>query len=482
MRDLTEALSRSEERYRAIDNTARRDAERKLAFHSDLLSRVHDAVIATDEASRVTSWNAGAVESFGWTEKEALDRLSDEVMPVEVAGQAPDGDLARLIREGKYEGEVVYRRKNGAPFSADVKSAILRGPHGERSGVVISVLDISRRKRAEAALHESETRLATVFREAPVGITITRLSDGRFLDVNPAFCALFGHDREQILGNTVAGLQLTADTGYRARVLAELAVNDKVRGRVATLRHRSGESRECLLSYGRVRLGGQDCLVTIMQDVTDRLRAEQRLQEALGEREVLLREIHHRVKNNLQLLSSLMSFQLSRGGREIREVADSLERRIHAMAVVHEHLYGAHDLSSLPADVYLGDLLRANLAAHGDAAAHLTLSIDVAPLALSLDVALRVGLIVSELTSNALRHAFQPAHDGNLALRLTRHGERGFELVVRDDGVGIGADAESQTSTLGLRLVRQIARQLGGELSCARDSGTVWTLRVAEIE
>ena len=465
------------------DNTARRDVERRLALHSDLLARVHDAVIATDESSRVTSWNAGAVATFGWTEREALARLSDEVMPVEVAGQATDSGLARLIREGKYEGEMVYRRRDGTPFSADVKSAILRGPNGERSGVVISVLDISRRKRAEAALNESEGRLATLFREAPVGITITRLSDGRFLDVNPAFCALFGYSREEILGHTVTDLNLTSDREYRPRILAELAVKETVRGRVAPLRHRSGEWRECLIAYGRVRLSGQDCLVTILQDMTDRRRTEQQLERALGEREVLLREIHHRVKNNLQLLSSLMSFELSRGrGVEVRQVAESLERRIHAMAVVHEHLYGAHDLSSLPADVYLGDLLRANLAAHGDAAARLTISVDVAPLALSLDVALRVGLIVSELTSNALRHAFTGTGEGRLVLRLTRYGERGFELIVRDDGVGIDADAESQTATLGLRLVRQIARQLEGQLSCVRQSGTTWTLQVAELE
>jgi PAS domain S-box-containing protein len=333
-------------------------------------------------------------------------------------------------------------------------------------------------------LRESEGRLATVFREAPVGITISRLSDGVFLDVNPAFCSLFGYAREEILGNTPNGLKITQDTTYRDRMLAELAIRESVNGRFTSLRTRAGDERECLASYGRIRLEGQDCLVTILQDVTQRRRAEQRLEQALAEREVLLREIHHRVKNNLQLLSSLMSFELARGpGAEVRQVAESLGRRIHAMAGVHEHLYGAHDLSSLQADVYLGDLLRANLAAHGDAAARLTVSVQVAPLALSLETALRVGLIVSELTSNALRHGFADNRDGTLTLRLARLGSHGFELVISDDGIGLGAadSDESQSATLGLRLVKQIARQLAGDLFCVTQPGTTWTLRVAAV-
>ena len=374
-------------------------------------------------------------------------------------------------------------------YSLNATVSFLGGDERPRFSFVVE--DETERREVErklvsnsTLLRESEGRLATVFREAPVAIAISRLADGTFLDVNPAFCSMLGYARDEVLGNTAVGLELTHDASYRERMLAELAIRESVNGRSASLRNRAGEGVECLVSYARIRLVGQDCLVTILQDVTERRRTELRLEQALHEREVLLREIHHRVKNNLQLLSSLMSLELARGpGAEVRQVAESLGRRIHAMAVVHEHLYGVRDLSSLQADVYLGDLLRANLATHGDAAARLTVAVEVAPLALSLETALRVGLIVSELTSNALRHAFAQERDGTLSLRLGRLGERGFELVVSDNGVGLGQAGgdDSRTAPLGLRLVKQIARQLAGDLTCANQPGTTWTLRVAEV-
>jgi two-component system, sensor histidine kinase PdtaS len=470
------------------DVTERRRAEQALRESQATLQSFYDGTplfMGVSEVSdgkiRLVHANAAAAQFFGKTPEE-LTYYDPETL-----GTTPEiqalwlRQFERSRREGHSVRFEYVRVGRDREHWLKATATFLGGDERPRFSFVVQ--DETARRDAEVALRESEGRLATVFREAPVGITVSRLGDGRFVDVNPAFCALFGYARDEILGNTATGLGITPDAGYRKPMLEELATAETVRGREARLRARSGEWRDCLTSFGRITLGGQECVLTILQDVTDGRRTAEKLERALGEREVLLREIHHRVKNNLQLLSSLMSFELSRGrGQEVHQVAESLGRRIHAMAVVHEHLYGAHDLSSLPADAYLRDLLRANLAAHGDATARLTVSVEIAPMALSLDVALRLGLIVSELTSNTLRHALGHGREGTLLLRLDRYGDGGFELVVRDDGVGIGASAESQPATMGLRLVRQLARQLSGDISCTSGPGTTWTLRVAHIQ
>jgi PAS domain S-box-containing protein len=197
------------------------------------------------------------------------------------------------------------------------------------------------------------------------------------------------------------------------------------------------------------------------------------LQKALGEREVLLREIHHRVKNNLQLMTSLFRLQARQLTGSARVFFEEAQNRVHSIGLLHEHLYGAHDLSA----VEFGEYARGLVAAIAEIAgrAEVRLTVDAEDVLIGVDQAIPCGLILNELLTNALRHAFPAGRGGTVEVRLRRHGLETFELTVSDDGVGLPDHVDvAKSSTLGLELVYTLICQLRGSLALTRDAGTVF--------
>ena len=193
---------------------------------------------------------------------------------------------------------------------------------------------------------------------------------------------------------------------------------------------------------------------------------------ALEEKEQLLRELHHRVKNNLQLISSLLNLQAARtSDPAVAELFAESRNRVRSMALVHENLYRAGTF----ARVAMGDHVRALCShlvrAYGGAQHRSTLQVDVADVELDLDRAIPCGLIINELVSNALKHAFPGGRTGTVRVELQAHGIGRYTLSVADDGIGLAAGAETG-DTLGLQLVRDLADQLRGRIEVTSDGGT----------
>lgn len=193
----------------------------------------------------------------------------------------------------------------------------------------------------------------------------------------------------------------------------------------------------------------------------------------LREKEVLLKEIHHRVKNNLQVISSLVSLQADGSQDEtVREGLLDVTYRVRSMALVHEKLYRSDDLARVDFAGYAESLLSYLWQAHGAAATKIRLNLELKPLQLPVDTAVPCGLILNELAGNALKHAFRQRERGEVTVCLSAE-ERTVRLAVRDDGVGMPADLDwRQTSSLGLRLVQMLAGQLRAEVAVTRSEGT----------
>jgi len=237
-----------------------------------------------------------------------------------------------------------------------------------------------------------------------------------------------------------------------------------------TLTPPDGPDRPVLIS--RSSLEGAEAppgtLVCVAQDISERKAAEEKLRRSLEEKEVLLREIHHRVKNNLQVISSLLSAQ----ARDVTEAAvkerfEDTKGRIRSMAAIHEQLYQSDDLAQVDFDEYLDVLLDELFRAHRTG--RIEYSLETEPHPLPVDQAIPAGLIVNELASNALEHAFPDGQSGKITVTYrTDDGEA--TLVVADNGQG--ADDLEAEGTLGLRLVRGLTRQLRGTLSVNTEAGT----------
>jgi two-component sensor histidine kinase len=217
----------------------------------------------------------------------------------------------------------------------------------------------------------------------------------------------------------------------------------------------------------------------LQAEIAQRRSAEEAVRHA-REKEVLLQEIHHRVKNNLQIITSLLRMQ-SRVMQDpaFRDALLECQNRVAAMALIHDKLYRARDLARVSFPEYVRDLTNNILTSYTLPASSVRVNLDVDDMSLSLDSAVPCGLILNELISNCLKHAFPLGHSGTVHVGFHAAGDQ-LCLVVRDDGIGMPADVDlERTNSLGWRLIRALVQQLGGFVQCYTAGGTVVELRFA---
>jgi PAS domain S-box-containing protein len=213
----------------------------------------------------------------------------------------------------------------------------------------------------------------------------------------------------------------------------------------------------------------------------ERHQASLQLRASLQEKVVLLKEIHHRVKNNLQIINSLLALQAEKlSDPRVLEIFAESQNRVRAMAMVHESLYRSGDLARVRFAAHV-DTLCAHLFRSYSAASRVRCELDIADVRLDLDRAIPCGLIINELVSNALKHAFPGDRAGRVCVRLEALPASAYALTVCDDGVGLSTEIEPERSgTLGLQLVADLTHQIGGTMTIGRDEGTSITVRFAE--
>jgi two-component sensor histidine kinase len=222
---------------------------------------------------------------------------------------------------------------------------------------------------------------------------------------------------------------------------------------------------------------------TIARDITERKRVETHLKASLHEKELLLREIHHRVKNNLQIVSSLLRLQArAMEDPRLRAYFEESQDRVQTMALLHEQLYQSGDWGHIDFDDYLRTLATGLVRSYRVGQGRLALELNAEEMSLPLATAIPCGLLFHELLSNCLKHAFPGDRSGTIRVTLHRHPQGSYVLSVRDDGVGLpsGLDVRN-TASLGLRLVHLLAAQLHSTLTYASGEGTTVTLTFAEL-
>ncbi len=243
----------------------------------------------------------------------------------------------------------------------------------------------------------------------------------------------------------------------------------------------TAEAVDADLMFRGYRAGAVDYLVKPLEPVVVRAKVEvfielyrQRkvIEASLREKEVLLREIHHRVKNNLQIISSLLSLQGQLQTDEVRNLFLDSGARVRSIALVHENLYQADNLAATDVDAYLMSLVTSLRQTYGSVNA--TVDIEDHGVRLGMDTAILCGLIMNELVANALKYAFPNERPGKIMISIDEVDGDRLVLEVHDDGVGIpdGVNVAHPT-TMGLQIVNSLAKQLAGTISIKRDHGTV---------
>ncbi|MDH7511326.1 MAG: histidine kinase dimerization/phosphoacceptor domain -containing protein [Clostridiales bacterium] len=341
------------------------------------------------------------------------------------------------------------------------------------------------RKKAVEDVEERERFLSSVFESIQDGISILD-ENYQIIRVNPAMEKWYAHASPLPGKKCYEAYHLrteTCDICPTRKTLETAEASYEVVPRIGEKGQVTGWLD--LFSFPLIdkKTGQMKGVIEYVRDITERKRAEDRLQASLQEKEVLLREIHHRVKNNMQVISSLLNLQSRRiADPAVLEMFKDSQRRIRSMALIHERLYQSSDLSRIEFSHYLRNLATHLFNSCQADSSRIHLRLDFEEVFLNINTAIPCGLITNELISNALKHAFPDGRSGEVAVELRRV-EGGYLLRVKDDGVGFpeGVDFR-QTETLGLQIVVTLVSQVDGTIEIGPGPGTDFRFQFQEVK
>jgi len=482
VRDITER-KRAEEALRA--------AQQRLQYLITSSPTVLYTLTAKGKESLRLAWMSENIqEMMGYSSEEIFDlawwhkNIHPEDMDWVTAKEQQE-----LFARGRVASEYRFRHLDGTYRWVRSEMRLLRDAAGRPVEAVGSWSDVTERKLAEEKLHEtesalrkSELRYKELFDNSSDCLFMLDVTqDGRFklAGLNPAEEEALGRKSSEVSGKFVEEIipepiarQVTAN--YRRCVEAG-SVIDYEEELDLPVGHRAFHTILIPLrdASGRVhRIDG------VGRDVSERKRAMEQLRASLREKEALLKEVHHRVKNNLQIISSLLRLQSQQiADPTVLAAFTESQNRVHAMAVVHETLYRSEDFAQINLASYLEDLCAHLFRAYALDPTQVRLDVRVAGVTLDLDRAAPCGLLINELVSNALKYAFPGGRSGRLAVELGATPGGAHVLTVSDDGVGLPASLDFRRArTLGLQLVCGLIQQLGGTIDLDRTTGTKFTM------
>jgi PAS domain S-box-containing protein len=352
--------------------------------------------------------------------------------------------------------------------------------HIDGSPIRISgtIHDITERKLAEEVIRESESKFRTLFESANDAIFL--MDQNIFVDCNLKTLEMFDCTREQIIGQSPYRFspEIQPD-GRKSLEKSQEKIKAALRGQKQFFEWKhsryDGTLFDAEISLNTYSTAGKYHLQAIVRDITNRKQSEEQLRVSLQEKEILLREVHHRVKNNMQVISGLLDLPAAlSGNQERRKMFHESQSRIHAMSLVHEKLYGSKDFTRIDLADYVRtmsqDLFQTYKINPGEIDLIIQTNGDVY---VDINKAIPCGLILNELISNSLKHAFSGDKDGEIQIIIRETKNTEIEIVVRDNGLGLPDEVDiHQPESVGLHLVKGLVKnQLDGQMEIRRDSG-----------
>lgn len=335
--------------------------------------------------------------------------------------------------------------------------------------------EIAERKQVEKSLRESEARYRAIV-EDQTEMICRFLPDGTLTFVNDAYCRYFERTPANLIGHSFKPIIFPEDKESIEQQLKTLSSENPVITVTNRIIRPNGEVR--LNEWtNRIIFDPQSGFVEVQavgRDITE-VQQTRQLQAALKEKDVLLQEIHHRVKNNLQMIYSLLRLQARKvRDPEASEILLDSQNRVKSIAMIHEKLYRVEDLSEIDLEQYISTLAASLFSSYKGDANLIELAVDVEPVFLNIDSAIPCGLIINELMTNSLKYAFPVEKQGKIGVALHLDANNCINLVIYDTGVGFAATEESaKTEKLGLNLVRDLVKQLQGTIEINNQEGTL---------
>ncbi len=403
-----------------------------------------------------------------------LGMRDDDIWPDSTAALFKENDLFVLEKKTAVQVIEPVVEDDGLSYWLDSKFPILN-ENGDAIIIAGVTVDITERKQAEDALQAERARLFSLLQGLPAYVYL-KAPDHTVRFANSCFRQNFGDPEGKKCYEIFQGNHGVCN---ECRALRSLATQTTCKWEWTT-----GTRTYEVYDYPFTDSDGSPLTLELGIDITERIAAEEQTRASLKEKEVLLKEIHHRVKNNLQVISSLLNLQ-SRHIHDQRDVAMFMDSqlRVKSMALIHENLYQTKNLARIDFAGYINKLSANLFRSFGINHSAVNLNLKIADVSLGIDTAVPCGLMISELVSNALKHGFPRGRMGAIDIELLTDGYGNHTLIVRDDGVGFPADLDLQTTkSLGLQLVGTLTEQIGGSIVLDRENGTEFRISFKELK
>ena len=435
------------------------------------------AMVMVNAAGRIEMVNIQAERVFGYSRTEMVGQPVEMLLPERMRGHHPAlrtsffGDpKSRPMGIGR---DLYARRKDGSEFPVEIGLNPIETAEGHM--VLSAIVDISERKR-------SEERFSLVVEAAPNAMVMIN-SRGEIEMVNAQAERVFGYSRTEMIGRPVEMLVPERFRGHHPALRNSFSGSAEARsmgaGRDLYALRKDGSEFPVEIGLNPIETDDGIMVLSAIVDISDRKQKEHRIEQALQEKDLLLGEIHHRVKNNLQIVHSLLDLQSGQisDPHVIAMLRDS-QNRVHSMALIHQTLYLSKDFAKVDFGSFLESFVPVLVSSYAVHANNVTLDIDAHGVALPINTAIPSGLIINELVSNALKHAFPEGRKGKIRLELKPADDRNLILSVMDDGIGLpeGLDVRRNDGSLGLQLVAMLSKQLRGTLDVQCSAPTRFTL------
>ncbi|MCD4818858.1 MAG: PAS domain S-box protein [Candidatus Cloacimonetes bacterium] len=466
------------------DITESKQAEEHIRKLSSAVEQSPSIIAITDLNSNIEYMNPIFYEITGYTPEEVLGH-DFKILRSDEFSETYYKEIWEIVVSGKtWKGVFSNKKKNGEIYYEAATIAPILDKKGKQTHYLKVAENITEQRLIEQALKSSEERLRTLINNTD-DIICFKDSEGKWLEANQAILKLYQLENVEFFGKTDCELAEFSDF-YRESFLV-CDVTDKTAWQA---KKPTGKDEVIPLPNGSSKIyhiikvplfnkdGARKGLIVIGHDITKRKMIEKQLRQDLEEKKVLLKEIHHRVKNNMQIIASLLKAQ-SRfiKNEENRSIFENSLNRVKTMALVHEKLYMHKNLAHINLPIFIRSLILNILSTNPINPRKIKIIEDIADIDIDVNMAIPCGLIINELVSNSLQHAFPNDSMGNVMIRFNKID--GFYIfTIKDDGIGILDDSQINCdSSFGLLLVNSLIKQLHGLLTIVKQEGIEYTIK-----
>jgi len=434
-------------------------------------------IIVVDDHGRYIEVNPAASKGLGYSGDE-LSNLSIQSLVDPSNAEVAAKHFARVTKEGSAIGDILFKRKDGSIIWAQVNAVKL-----SEKRLMAFCQDITARKKAEILLYKSEERMRSIFDNLPIGIFQSTI-DGKFVYLNSALTEIFGYgsipELMEIVNNSSMA-EILYDEPQKRPVYIDKVRSEQGKWKIFDNRYKrkNGTIFDAVLAFCERPdpVNGEIYLYGYVIDITERKAAEKEIKRLLSEKELLLDEVHHRIKNNMSTISALLFLQSeSMNDSAAVSALNDARNRIISMMLIYDKLYRTTDYKNVDLMEYISNLVDEIYLTFRIDGRDVIIEKEIGNLKMDSQLIFPIGIIINEIITNVFKHAFSDRSNGTIFISVQIEVNE-LTLIIRDDGVGIPDSFDMKTTKgFGLNLVNILVQQMNGSLQIEKNNGTEYRI------